>query len=96
MGYEIKGSYSAETPHLDLQEGGFTANPPAMPPYMPDSDGGALSKLLAVAGYPELQAVELNAATRMRLTEWYVAFLQQHTQHMGAMRSLPVLQAILH
>jgi hypothetical protein len=38
----------------------------------------------------------MSAAMRMRLTEWYIAFLQRHTQHMSNIRSLQVLQAILH
>jgi hypothetical protein len=49
-----------------------------------------------VAGFDDLKGVKMNSAMRFRLIEWYVAFLQAHTQYMGALRSLPVLQAILH
>ena len=96
LGYELKGNYSEETPHLDLQEGGYTAHPPALAPFMSDADGAALSRLLEAESYEKLLEIEMSAAMRMRLTEWYVAFLQRHTQHMGNIRSLQVLQSILH
>ena len=96
LGYELKGNYTAGTPHLDLQEGGYTAHPPALAPFMSDNDGAILSKLVAADSYEMLQQTEMSGTMRMRLTEWYVAFLQRHTQHMGNIRSLKILQAILH
>lgn len=96
LGFELKGSYSAETPHLDLQEGGYTPNPPALAPFMSDDDCRMLSNLIATNTYDTLEHTEMGTAMRMRLTEWYIAFLQRHTQHMGNIRSLQVLQAILH
>jgi DNA repair protein RecO (recombination protein O) len=97
LGYELKGDYSPDTPHLNLQEGAFTESPPAAVPFMADSDAIALSGLLKAAGNIEhFIAVEMNAAMRSRLLEWYIAFLQQHSQHMGNIKSLSVLHAILH
>lgn len=95
-GYELKGNYSNHTPYLDLQEGGFTEKMPASLPYTTDDDARALSTLLQVNDYEALQQIELNAQTRLRLIEWCIAFLQLHTQHMGNIRSLAVLQTILH
>jgi len=96
MGYEIKGSYSAATPHLDIQEGGFTSHIPKMPPFVNDEDALALSVLLKIGDIRILHTAEMNAAIRFRLLEWYVAFLQNHSQHMGNIRSLHILQTILH
>lgn len=96
LGYEIKGSYSADTPHLNLQEGGYTHHLPSIPPYMADEDCRMLSTLIATGNYDTLEHTEMGSAMRMRLTEWYIAFLQRHTQHMSNIRSLQVLQAILH
>lgn len=96
LGYELKGAYSAITPHLNLQDGSYTAHPPALPPYMADEDCRALSDLIATSNYDTLEHMALASATRTRLTEWYIAFLQRHTQHMGNIKSLPVLKAILH
>lgn len=96
LGYEIKGEYSADTPYLDLQEGGYTPHPPAVAPFMSDDDCRILTTLMQTSNYNSLEHTAMNAAMRMRLTEWYIAFLQRHTQHMGNIKSLQVLQTILH
>lgn len=96
LGYELKGEYSAQTPYLNLQEGGFTDHPPALAPFTGDDDARTLSLLLAVNNDNEISNININPATRMVLTDWYIAFLQQHTQHMGGIKSLPVLRSILH
>lgn len=96
LGYELKGAYSMATPYLNLQEGGFTEDAPGMAPFVTDEEARAMGNLLRATDYDMLKHVEMNAAMRQRLIGWYVAFLQRHTQHMGNMRSLPVLQAILH
>jgi DNA repair protein RecO (recombination protein O) len=96
MGYEIQGSYGSTTPHLNLREGAFTDKAPVIKPYVADEDARALSELLRIKDFPELQKVELNAAARFRLLDWYLEFLHQHTQHMGTIKSLAVLQAVLH
>ncbi len=96
LGYELTGDYSTATPHLNLQEGGFTAHAPASIPYTKDEDAIALNTFLREDDYDRLKATEMNAAMRFRLIEWYIAFLKQHTQHMGNIKSLQVLQTILH
>ena len=96
LGYELKGDYTHETPHLNLQEGGFTAQAPASVPYTKDEDAIALNTFLREDDYEQLKHVEMNATMRFRLIDWYIAFLKQHTQHMGNIKSLAVLQTILH
>lgn len=96
LGYEISGTYTAETPYLNMQDGAFTATPPRMDTYLQDDDAIALSKLLLVDEVSELQNISLNGETRNRLLDWYIDFMHSHTQHMGNIRSLAVLRAILH
>ncbi len=96
LGYEPHGDYSEQTPHLNLHEGGFTKEAPALNPFVSDEDARMLGLLLQVQDYDGLKAVEINAAIRLRLIDWYIAFLQSHTQHMGNMRSISVLRMILH
>ena len=96
LGYEIQGIYSPATPYLNLSEGGFTAEPPAISPPVADEDAHALGQLLKARRFEDLQETTLNASMRMRLMEWYLQFLRRHTEHMGPMKSLEVLQAILH
>ena len=96
LGYELKGNYSAETPHLNMQEGGFTEHTPSAMPMTNDEDARKLGLLLYADNFEKLTTIELSSQTRLRLIDWYVTFLQTHTQHMGNIRSLSVLRAILH
>ena len=95
LGYELKGSYSSQTPYLSMEEGEFISQSPAAS-IIAVEDVSGLSQLLDVADYEALQQVHLTAMVRMRLIDWYIAFLQLHTQHMGPIRSLTVLRSILH
>jgi len=96
LGYELRGSFSADTPYLNLQEGGFTGSAPSAVPYTTDEDALILNTFLRVDDYALLKNIAMNAAMRFRLLHWFIAYLQLHTQHMGSIRSLPILQAILH
>lgn len=96
LGYELKGDYTKDTPYLNLQEGGFTSHAPASIPYTKDEDAVALNAFIREEDYDQLKHVEMSAAMRFRLIDWYIAFLKQHTQHMGNIKSLAVLQTILH
>jgi DNA repair protein RecO (recombination protein O) len=96
LGYEPKGTYSADTPHLDLQEGGFSGHTPSLAPFTADDDARALNEFLAADNYESIMETGMNSQMRLRLIDWYIAFLQQHTQHLGNIRSLQVLRAILH
>ena len=96
LGYELLGSYSDLTPHLNLYEGGFSSHPPHSRPFVSDGDARELQKLLLVKDLGELKDVPMNGSMRFRLLDWYMEFLQQHTQHLGQLKSLAVLRAILH
>jgi len=96
LGFDLKGNYSKQTPHLDMEEGGFTENTPSMAHATTEDDARALNELLKTENYETLKNTEINGAARLRLIDWYIIFLQRHTQYMGTIRSLPVLRAILH
>jgi DNA repair protein RecO (recombination protein O) len=96
LGYEIAGQWNEGTPYLNLIEGAFTADPPLAGTTVTTEDAAALARLLQIKHFDELPAVELNGAARQRLLEWYLQFLQRHTEHMRPVKSLAVLQAILH
>ena len=96
LGYNINGKYSEETPHLNLRDGGFTNHTPTERPFVLDEDARMLDKLIQVETIEEATLVEMNGAVRFRLLDWLLAFIHNHTQHMGEMRSLPVLRAVLH
>ena len=96
LGFELKGNYNVQTPYLNLQEGSYTDHAPSSMPFISNEDAMALNLLLEVSDYDSLKQIKMNADMRMRIIDWYILFLQQHTQHMGNIKSLPVLRAILH
>jgi hypothetical protein len=61
-----------------------------------DEDAAVLARLLQVRNYDELAATHMNGVMRQRLMEWYLQFLHRHTEHMSPLKSLAVLQSILH
>lgn len=96
LGYEIAGKWEESTPYLNLIEGGFTADPPLAGTTATTEDAASLAHMLQVKHFDELAAIEMNGAARLRLLEWHLQFLQRHTEHMRPVKSLAVLQAILH
>lgn len=96
LGYELQGNYSAETPHLNLHEGGFSENTPLVRPFVSDEDAATLGALMTVGDMKALKEISMNAEMRYRLLDWYIEFLHQHTQHLGQIRSLGVLRTVLH
>ncbi len=96
LGYEISGTYSSQTPYLHMQDGAFTATPPKMDTYLHDEDANALSNMLNIEDAAILKTIALNGEIRNRLIDWYIEFMHSHTQHMGNIKSLAVLRAILH
>jgi DNA repair protein RecO (recombination protein O) len=94
LGYKVKGEYSTQTPYLDLQAGGFVGNesPEAQ---LNEDDTIQLNNLMLATG-DNIATIRLSSNTRNRLTDWYLDFLRIHSQHLGQIRSLEVLRAILH
>lgn len=96
LGYSINGSYTADTPYLNLMEGGFSHIPPTEKPYLSDKEARLLDSLLVQKTIKDVSAIEMNSDTRSHLLDWMLAFMHNHTQHMGEIKSLPILREILH
>lgn len=96
FGYNILGSYSAETPYLNAAEGIFTGHVPETGSTLNEYDIRSLAELMTIKDIEKAGTVPMNAAIRNRLLDWYIAFLQHHTQHLGNLRSLEILRTILH
>ena len=96
LGFEIKGNYTADTPYLNLEDGEFSDVQQKAASALSQEDAMSLDVLLRAADFETLSSIKLNGTTRMRLIDWYIAFLQLHTDHMGNIRSLSVLRVIMH
>lgn len=96
MGYAIHGSYTADTPYLNLAEGSFSALPQQHPPHITDEETSILSKILNANSIDKMSTIAMNGDTRFRIIDWLLAYMHSHTQHMGTIKSLPILRTILH
>ncbi len=96
LGYSLSGNYSAQTPYLNLVEGGFTADTPVLSSGISEEDAAGLQQLLQTTSIAGAATVAMTSDMRNRLLDWYLAFLHRHTDHMATLKSVPVLRAILH
>jgi len=93
-GYRIQGDFSSSTPYINMQDGNFTKE--TIPfSTLPAFHSEKLYQLLQT-GYHQLIQINLPSKIRSEILEWYIEFIRTHSQHMGEIKSLKVLQAILH
>ena len=93
LGYELKAD-----PGIFIVTDDATNNFSELIAALPlnNADLNILNRFLKADSYLTIQEITMNGNTRMRLIEWYISFLQLHTQHMGSIRSLAVLRTILY
>ena len=96
LGYHVLGNYSEQTPYLNAMEGVFSSQPSSFSSGLSDDDVRVLGQLFQESDIEKVQGMLLNAPIRNRLLDWYIQFLQHHTQHLGTLRSLDILRTILH
>lgn len=96
LGFPLQGAYSNSTPWLSLQAGGFTAEAPATSHAVTTQDAALLSMLLEATTVDDMVGIRLDAAARHRLLEWWLDYLHRHTDHMTPVKSLKILQEVLH
>ena len=96
LGYEPAGKWCEATPYLSLAEGRFQSEVPEEGTNVTMEDAAFLDRLLQIRNFSQIPETEMSGAARFRLLEWYLLFLQRHTEHMRGLKSLPVLQAVLH
>ena len=95
LGFQMQGSYSAQTPFFDLKEGMFIAEKPLHVYYMEGLLAQTTSQLLAVKFYSDLENISLNRNVRRELLTAYQTYLSLHIHDFGEMKSFAILQEIL-
>jgi DNA repair protein RecO (recombination protein O) len=83
LGFQMQGTYHAQTPVLDLQEGIFIREKPAHPYYIESRF------------YNDLDHISLNRQIRRELLQAFQTYIALHVADFGEMRSLGVLQEVL-
>lgn len=95
LGFQIQGSYSKDTPVLDLTEGFFVPEIPLHPHYLAGEAAAVTSQINNILFYNDLEGIQLNRIMRRELLLAYQHFMALHIPEFGAMRSLPILQEVL-
>lgn len=96
LGFGLQGKYSSETPLLDIKEGEFVATPPAHPYFLEAQTAQVASTFLQVQFYNDLETISLSGAQRKKILELFQLSLSWHYKKFSEIKSLPILQSILH
>jgi len=94
LGFRISGSYSSNTPYLDLQEGQFIDQKPAHSYWLDKALAESTSQLLSINFYNDLENIHFSRNIRKSLIVAYQNYIALHVQDFGEIKSLPVLQEI--
>lgn len=95
LGFQIHGSYSKETPVLDLMEGSFISDIPVHPHYLSGEAARVTSEISNVLFYNDLEEIHLKRNMRRELMPAYQHFMMLHIPEFKKMQSLPILQEVL-
>lgn len=95
LGFQLQGSYSKDTPVMDLMEGMFTQDIPMHPHYLSGEAAMITSQISNILFYNDLENIQLNRNMRRELLLAYQHFMVLHIPEFGQMRSLPILQEVL-
>ncbi len=96
LGFGLQGVYSNDTPILDVHEGNFVANKPLHPYFLEGLEAQTASTFLSLQLYNELEMIHLNGAQRKKILELFQLSLSWHYKKFSEIKSLPILQAVLH
>ena len=96
MGFGLQGKYSPDTPILDIKEGEFVAKPPAHPYFLESQTAQVASSFLQVQFYNDLETISLSGGQRKKILELFQLSLSWHYKKFSDIKSLPILQSILH
>ncbi len=96
LGFGLQGKYSAETPVLDIKEGQFVASNPMHPYFLEKQEAQTASTFMSLQFYNELEEIVLNGAQRKKILELFQLSLSFHYKKFSEIKSLPILQEVLH
>lgn len=95
LGFQLHGTYTQQTPVLDLQEGMFISEKPNHPYYLDGQLAKVTAEFASLQFYNELENIQLNRSIRRELLQAYQLYLSLHIHDFGEMKSFAILQEIL-
>jgi DNA repair protein RecO (recombination protein O) len=94
LGFAVDGSYSADTPVLDLQEGCFIAEAPQHGRHLSGIAAQQCSQLISLQSANDAGNIAPTRPERRTLLKAALQFYEYHIPDFGAMKTVSVLEMI--
>ncbi len=96
LGFGLQGKYGEETPLLDVKEGQFVKEKPLHPYFLEGLEAQTASQFMTLQFYNDLENIHLNGAQRKKILDLFQLSLSWHYKKFTEIKSLLILQAVLH
>lgn len=96
LGFGLQGKYGEETPLLDVKEGQFVKEKPLHPYFLEGIEAQTASQFMTLQFYNDLENIHLNGAQRKKILDLFQLSLSWHYKKFTEIKSLLILQAVLH
>ena len=96
LGFGLQGKYSEETPLLDVKEGQFVKEKPLHPYFLEGLEAQTASQFMTLQFYNDLENIHLNGTQRKKILDLFQLSLSWHYKGFKEIKSLSILQAVLH
>lgn len=96
LGFGLQGKYSLNSPILDIKEGQFVQEKPLHPYFLEGKEAQLASGFMEIQFYNDLEEIQLSGIQRRKLIELFQRSLSFHYKKFSEIKSLPILQEVLH
>jgi len=96
LGFGLQGNYADATPYLDVKEGQFVKEKPLHPYFLEGQEAQTASTFLQVKFYNDLDSIVLSGNQRKKILELFQLSLSWHYKGFKEIKSLIILQEVLH
>ena len=96
LGFGLQGKWTEATPLLDVKEGQFVKDKPLHPYFLEGIEAQTASQFMSLQFYNDLENIHLNGAQRKKILDLFQLSLSWHYKKFTEIKSLLILQAVLH
>ena len=96
LGFGLQGKYTETNNILDIKEGQFVKEKPLHPYFLEGVEAQTASRFLEIQFYNDLESISLHGAQRKKILELFQLSLSWHYKRFTEIKSLTILQEVLH
>jgi DNA repair protein RecO (recombination protein O) len=96
LGFGLQGKFTEVTCILDIKEGQFVKEKPLHPYFLEGLEAQTASRFMELQFYNDLESISLNGDQRKKILELFQLSLSWHYKRFTEIKSLDILQAVLH